>query len=569
MKRAYKIFWVVLILLIPVFPLSGLTYGVNISDVGLSINQYRFCFEDIGSVYLPILLTEFIGGAWFKICGFLSIPGYIGVEILWVLCCYYLSFLSYRMYRKYDRDEVVLPALALALLFAKCNFHYFIYATGVAVMALTGLFFLVRALEEKKTWKLSVAVFFFVMATLCKVSSLLQFAVFAVLFYDFYKKRDKGYFIRQILYCVAGFVAGLAVALLFIQVTCGVGAYADMLVSMFFYAGSSEDGHTIGNMIMSNLKGTLRGLALLAALGVVWAIPKKFPGCRKAFQIGIPAAVLLLLVGKITGLAALPGVSAVYDGIFFRYLNALAVIAALVYVCTALILLDATYPDEFKLLALSTGVLTVLMPIGSNTGIEHLCNELYCALPFIFISVSDRARRAAGGRTKFPAVGVMLTAVTAAWCAGLAGYQSLYLTRNYLATEKEVKACSLDELKFMKYEADVVEELEEVTRHLKQYEGGERRLLVAGTAVILNYLSGMPPFNEGCGGWIETEFITYEQIGEQLAEAQVHPIVVLCTEALEGDRPKIRLVADFVEENPYEEVYTSEEYRVFYPVGKK
>ncbi len=569
MKRAYKIFWVVLILLIPVFPLSGLTYGVNISDVGFSINQYRFCFEDIGSVYLPILLTEFIGGAWLKACGFLSIPGYIGVEILWVLSCYYLCFLSYRMYRKYNRDEAVLPALVLALLFAKCNFHYFIYATGVAVMALTGLFFLVRALEEKKTWKLSVSVFFFVMAILCKVSSLLQFAVFAVLFFDFYKKRDRAYFIRQILYCVLGFALGLAVALLFIQATCGIGEYGDMLVSMFFYAGSSEDGHTIGNMILSNLKGTLRGLALLAGLGVVWAVPEKFPKCEKVFRIGIPAAVIVLLAGKITGLAALPGISVVYDGIFFRYLNALAVTVALVYVCAALILRDKSYPEEFKLLVLSTGVLTVLMPIGSNTGIEHLCNELYCALPFIFICVLDRVRREAGDGRKLSTVGVMLAAVTAAWCVSLAGYQSLYLTRNYHTAENEVKACSLDELKYMKYEADVVDELEEAARFLKQYQGGERKLLVAGTAVILNYLSGLPPFNDGSGGWIETEFITYEQISEQLAQAQVHPIVVLCTEALEGDRPKIRLVEDFVAENPYEEVYTSGQYRIYYPAGEK
>ena len=194
MKRAYKIFWIVTILVIPVFPLSGILYGVDISDVGLSINQYRFCFEDITSVYLPILLSELIGGVWLKICGFLSIPTYLCVEILWVLVCYYFCFISYRLYRRYRDDALVLPALALAVLFAKCNFHYFIYATGVAVMALTGLYFLVRGLNEKKPLFLSGSVFFIVMACLCKISSMMQFAVFAVLFYDFYKKRDKSYF---------------------------------------------------------------------------------------------------------------------------------------------------------------------------------------------------------------------------------------------------------------------------------------------------------------------------------------------------------------------------------------
>lgn len=580
MKRAYKIFWIAMILVIPVFPLSGILYGVDISDVGLSINQYRFCFEDITSVYLPILLSELIGGVWLKICGFLSVPTYLGVEILWVLVCYYFCFISYRLYRRYRDDALVLPALALALLFAKCNFHYFIYATGVAVMALTGLYFLVRAINDEKKIFLSVSVFFIVMACLCKISSIMQFAVFAVLFYDFYQKRDKSYFFRQILFCVFGFLAGLFAAFLLIQATCGLGEYADMMKEMFLYAGNSKDGHTIGNMIVSNAKGALRGALLVAACYLISLIPKKWKKSVPVFLVGILAVIVLLIVGYFAGLSGLPGFSAVY-GILGAYLNALAILVALIYICVVLILRDKNYSQDFKNLALSAGLLTVIMPIGSNTGIQHICNESYFVLPFIAVCIGDRIRRTGFCRKRatedgvgktwriapgsHPA-GVMIALAATVWCVGLTAYQSLYLTRARFATEKEVKAFALPELRGICYEADMVDELEEITEFLKQYEGGERKLLVAGAAPILNYLSGIPPFNAWCGGWIETEFITYEKIEAQLKAAEPEPIVVLCKTAVQEDKPKIRLVVDFVEEHDYREVFATEEYTVCEPV---
>ena len=581
MKRAYKIFWIVTILVIPVFPLSGILYGVDISDVGLSINQYRFCFEDITSVYLPILLSELIGGVWLKICGFLSIPTYLCVEILWVLVCYYFCFISYRLYRRYRDDALVLPALALAVLFAKCNFHYFIYATGVAVMALTGLYFLVRGLNEKKPLFLSGSVFFIVMACLCKISSMMQFAVFAVLFYDFYKKRDKSYLIRQILFCILGFLAGLFVAFLLIQATCGLGEYTEMIKEMFLYAGNSKDGHTIGNMIVSNAKGALRGALLIAACYLISLIPKRWKKSVPVFLIGIPAVIAVLIVGYFGGLKGLPGFSFLY-GIIGAYINALAILVALIYICLILILRDRTYSQEFKNLALCAGILTVIMPIGSNTGIQHICNESYFVLPFIAVCIGERIRRTgfwaenerqggAEGRlrrflTGSHPVGVMLTLAVTVWCVGLTAYQSLYLTRARMTTEKEVKAFVLPELRGISYEADMVDELEEITGFLKQYEGGERKLLVAGAAPILNYLSGIPPFNAWCGGWIETEFITYEKIDAQLKEAELEPIVVFCKTAVEEDKPKIRLVVDFVEQHNYREVFATEEYTVCEPV---
>jgi hypothetical protein len=56
MKRTYKFGWIILIALIPLLPLSGWNYSIDVSDVGFNLNQYRFCFTDMDSTYLPLSL---------------------------------------------------------------------------------------------------------------------------------------------------------------------------------------------------------------------------------------------------------------------------------------------------------------------------------------------------------------------------------------------------------------------------------------------------------------------------------------------------------------------------------
>lgn len=147
-------------------------------------------------------------------------------------------------------------------------------------------------------------------------------------------------------------------------------------------------------------------------------------------------------------------------------------------------------------------------------------------------------------------------------------YQSLYLTRAYYAAEKagQVKQFTIEELRFMSYEETEVDELSGVTRFLKQYAGGERKLLVAGAAPLLNYLSGIAPFNTGCGGWIQTEHITRETVEEELADATVKPIVVFCETHVGENMEKPELVRAYVDGNDYELVYENDEYSVYVPV---
>ena len=576
MKRAYKFFWIILIVLIPFIPLSGWNYSIDVSDVGFNLNQYRFCFTDMESTYLPLFFTNILGGVLLKVFGALHIPAYIGMESAWAAVCLYLCFLSYRLYKRYRNDALILPALALAMVLAKCNFHFFIYNTAVAFMALTGLYFLIRAVNDKKSGLLFFASAFFMLATFCKVSSLLQFAVFAVLFYDLYRKKDVAYFVRQVLWCAAGVLCSLAAGLLLMYKTCGIGTYFQMVADMFLYAGNSSDGHTIGNMVVINFKGTVRGLILLAVMYVIYLAAKKVKSLAPVIGYGIIAVSVLLLAGALFGADRIAGLSIVYR-VFGDYLNAVAVIKAMVYVCVILILKDKEESDEFKVLALASFALALLMPIGSNVGITHLCNEAFFILPYMVINVGKRMKQpeeqgeTAAEKVKLPDIrdtGRLLAAVCLAWCVILTVSQSLYMTKAYLNDKEQKQQFTLDALRGIKYDTDVVQPMEEVVNFIKSRGSDSDKIVTCGAIPILHYLTGRAPYITGCGGWIETDYITAGEIESQLeasaaSDSDTMPLVVFNKDALDERSEKTDVVLLFVEKYDYRQVFVNEKYEVY------
>lgn len=557
----YNMIWIALIIIIP---LMELFLGVDLADVGFSMNQYRFCMEDMNSIYLPLLLTDVIGWALLQSFGVLGIPEYLGMELAWVFACYYLCFLSYRLYKRYRDDSMILPALALAMLLIKTNFGFFIYNTSVAVMALTALYFLIRGMNDKKPLFLALASFFLVLASLCKISALLQFAVFAVLFYELYRTREWAYFWKQLLYVILGFAAGLAVAAALLAATCGIGNYIDMVIEMFFYAGTSTDGHTIGNMVMINIKGAVRGALFAAVFLVLYFLLKKCGRFSRAAAMIVVAAVLLFVLGKVVGLDSLPVLGALY-GLIFSFYNMLAMLVALIYLCLFSIMRGNEYSDEYKMLVLASGILTVLMPIGSNVGITHICNEFFFALPYILICIKDevqKERRAVSGEKKAgPAALVVTLAVV--WVVALTGYQSMNKTRAYREKTGDMAAYQVDELRYMKADRYSVEKLEELLAFLETYQDKDVSLTEVGGIPLVNYLSGIKPTVAGCGGWIETDYVNTEEIAGQLDRATETPVIVVRKAALFEGAEKTDTVMNYAEKNAYVAVFANEEYVVY------
>ena len=332
-------------------------------------------------------------------------------------------------------------------------------------------------------------------------------------------------------------------------------------------------------MVVINFKGTVRGILLLAVLYVIYLVAKKVKSLAPLIGYGMIAVAVLLLAGAVFGADQIAGLSVLYR-VLGDYLNAVAVIKAMLYVCVVLILKDKEASEEFKTLAFASGMLAVLMPIGSNVGITHLCNEAFFVLPYIAICIGDRMKKAkrqteetVETEHKLPDVrntGRLLTVICAIWCVGLTVSQSFYMTKAYLKDQEPKQQFTLDELRGIRYDTDIVQPMEEVVNFIKSYGSESDKMVTCGAIPILHYLTGRAPYITGCGGWIETDYITAEEIEQQLEESvssgseqEEMPLVVFNKTALDEKSDKTNVVLIFVKENFYQQVFANGEYEVY------
>lgn len=163
--------------------------------------------------------------------------------------------------------------------------------------------------------------------------------------------------------------------------------------------------------------------------------------------------------------------------------------------------------------------------------------------------------------------GRLLTVICAIWCVGLTVSQSFYMTKAYLKDQEPKQQFTLDELRGIRYDTDIVQPMEEVVNFIKSYGSESDKMVTCGAIPILHYLTGRAPYITGCGGWIETDYITAEEIENQLEVSgsgkETMPLVIFKKDALDEQSEKTGVVFTFVKEYDYQQVFKNEEYVVY------
>lgn len=545
--------------LIILIPLSELLVGYDSSDIGFILNQYKFINADYNTIYLPLLLTDVIGSVFLNIFKCFSMPEYLCFEVLWALCIYYLCFLSYKVYKKYYENELILPALVIAVIFAKTNLNFFMYNTTVAVFSLTALYFFVIAVNDRKNIYLVISVFFLCLSVLSKLSAAIQIVMYLTLFYDFYIKKDRKHFSRQILSCLAGGAAGIVICGIIISASCGMSEYFGMIRDMFIYAGNSGDGHTVKNMLLINIKGVMHGVIWLGIAFCLVCLSHIKPLAKLTKPAGI-GLIIIVSVYTVVGFFA-AGISenvlTLYQSTW-KFFEVIAIVTALMYICVFLIMKNKEYTHEYKILVLSAALITCSMPIGSNVGIRHICNESFFVIPFIAVAIRNTVFsgkvKATTDIKKYIVLSFMI------YMAAVSLKQSFYRSCYYQENGIKIAADeNIPQLRYIKSDQSEYELLEELLAFLSEKEYD--RAVVAGNFPIINYLSGIKPGIDSCGGWIETDYVTATDIETDLYNYM--PVIITFDSGYSVDTEKNRTIKNFINSNKYMEVFHNEKFTVY------
>lgn len=579
-------------LLLLLFPLLKVNQGIDLTDTGYSLGNYRF-FGQMGGVWTFLTYLS-------NVTGFLltKLPmGHtmLGMKIYTSLVVSLLSLLGYRFFKTKMPAWLAFSGEIAAIGFCWCPtvilYNYLTY-----LLLLTGAILLFRGLAGCRP------VCLFLAGILLGLNGFVRFPnnvleaalIVAVWYYGALKKKDFKEIAKETGLCAAGYLASFLAMIGILSVFYGTDTFREMIAGVFGMAGSASD-YTLGEMLLAILDAYFRGFQwmLYMILCVLPGIPflvidrQRFLKIRKViYCVCIP--VLFWVLGK----------WGMYNFRYYQKESALqwgAVFLLLAVAELVWMLFTKMLDDEWRLIGCIGIILVLIGPLGSNNHIWPVLNNLFFITPIVFWMVYRLAR---WGRTYlditekvplFP-VKAMMSGILAAFFIQAVGIGCFYVFRDgetgeeriYKVTENQV----LKGMRTSELNSEILEEISIfMTENKDQY--ADKELILYGNIPGLCYYLDKPPAIDTT--WADLNTYPVSQLTEELDEISAmlsdkgkRPLVILTPQIasyLSGDEAymewwgvdkescdkdeKLKAIWKFMEDGAYEQAFANEAFVVY------
>ncbi len=597
-KEELQIVWrilqdVIFPLILLLFPLLKINQGIDLTDTGYSLGNYRFFGQVSGVWTLLTFLSNVVGFFFTK----LPMGGtMLGMKLYCSLIVSAAALLGYRFFRTKMPAWLAFLGEMAAIGFCWCPtvilYNYLTY-----LLFLLGAIFLFRGLAGSRPACLVVA------GAILGVNGLVRFPnnvlecalILAVWYYKVLKKKSARQIAKETGLCVAGYLAAFLVLAGIITAVYGWDAFGTMITGVFGMAESASD-YTLGEMVLAIVDAYFHGFKwmlymLLCILpGIPFLVIRKeyFPGIRKVvYCLCIP--VLFFILGK----------WGMFNFKYFQKEAALqwgAVFLLVALGVTVWMLQTKMLDDEWRLIGCIALILILITPLGSNNHIWPVLNNLFFVVPVVFWMIYRFAR---WGRTYLDTTGkvplfpvkAMISGILLAFFVQAVGIGFGYVFLDgESGQERSYKVAGNPVLRGMYTNEMNAETLDEISvfmmENKAEYQGKE--LILYGNIPGLAYYLDMAPAIYTT--WADLNTNSLERLREELtalsdvdgAEGMESPLVIVPpglaayfsgdadvmafwgTDAEACDRDeKLLAIWDFIRENGYTEVFANEAFVVY------
>lgn len=568
-----------------IFPLLKADQGIDLTDTGYSLGNYRF-FGETGGVWTFLTYLSNVTGFWLT-----KLPmGHtmLGMKIYTSLAVSLLALLGYRFFKTKMPPWLAFLGEIAAIGFSWCPtvilYNYLTY-----LLLLAGAVLLFRGLAGCRPPCLFLAGILLGLNGFVRFpNNILEIAlIVAVWYYGALKRKDLKTIARETGLCAAGYLAAFLVMIGILSISYGTETFGEMIAGVFGMAGSASD-YTLGEMLLTIFDAYFRGFQwmLYMILCVLPGIPflvingQRFLKIRKViYCVCIP--VLFWVLGK----------WGMYNFRYYQKESALqwgAVFLLLALAELTWMLFTRMLDDEWRLIGCIGLVLILIGPLGSNNHIWPVLNNLFFITPIVFWMVYRLAR---WGRTYmditekvplFP-VKAMMSGILIAFFIQTVGIGCFYVFRDgEMGEERIYKVTENHVLKGM-YTSELNSEiLEEIsifmTENSAQYAGKE--LILYGNIPGISYYLDKPPAIDTA--WADLNTYPVSRLKQELEEISHRPLVILTPQIasyLSGDEAhmqwwgvdkesydrdeKLKAIWNFMQKGAYEQVFANEAFVIY------
>lgn len=509
------------------YTFRNVNQGIDVTDTGYHFSNFRYMSGMdpmwIFSTYLASALGHF----------FTLLPGgttLLGMNVYTSLVPALLGVMSFVFcrkvlkYRFVDSFGGVLTALALCWCPTTCVYNYLTYFFFCA-----GAVCLYIGLARKKELYLSVAGVFLGMNVLVRFPNAAEAAlILAVWFTCFLRKEAFGQYVRKTWKCLAGYLLGMGIVLLQIQIQYGLDEYIAGIIRMFGITADASD-YTLYAMLYNLLQAYVFSgrwvliMAVCVALGVLgfMAFHGRFV---RAKCIGYAVCCVVLMrwfYGQ--GMFSLA-----YDG-YGAILNwgAVALIGALLIAVWEIF--SKRTSEQEKIFAAIVVIVIGITPLGSNNQMYANINNMFLIVPYVLHAVS-RMKAAEKKAFAWPLYIMSMTCVIMLIWQSLC-FGNVFIFRDAVPRDSEVT--SVEAVAHMKTNAENAEKLEELGWYVEQAGLKGRPVLLFGDVPALSAYLEMPFV---MSPWPDLPSYSNEVFAEELGKV---------LENIEQSRPVLIFGADF------------------------
>lgn len=580
-------------LVLALFPLLKVQEGIDLTDTGYSLGNYRF-FGEAGGIWVVLTFLSNVTGFVFT-----KLPmgeTMLGMKIYSSLIISLMALMGYRFFKTKMPAALAFAGEIAAIGLCWCP-PVILYNYVTYFLFLLGSILLFRGLAGGRK------ICLFLAGAALGANVMVRFPgnvleaglILAVWYYGILKGKTVKALARETGICLSGYLLSFLALLLAATLLYGSGTFGSMVSGVFGMAGSASD-YTLGEMLLAIVDAYFHGFQwmLYMLLCILPGIPfliigeGRFLRLRKViYCLCIPVLFLVLYKWGMFNFKYFQKEAALQWGVVFLLVS-LGV--------TVWMLFTRMLDDEWRLIGCIALLIILITPLGSNNHIWPALNNLFFIAPVAFWMIFRFAR---WGRTwldttkkvpLFPAK-AMFSGMMIAFFVQALGVGCRYVFLDGESGEPRIYKVAANPVLHGMYTSEMNgETLEEIslfmTEHRAEFEN--KRLILYGNIPGLSYYLDKAPAIYTA--WADLNTNSLEQLKEELQELTVsyggnhedRPLVILSpqlaaylsgeddaiswwgvdVESCEKDE-KLKAIKEYMETGAYQQVFANEAFVVY------
>ncbi len=566
--RAHRksLIWICAVIL-ALLPFLHVNSGVEFTDTGYSLGNYENFTTAEGTWALATFLANVTGWLMTKLPfghTMLGMQVYCNALLSILLVIVFLQLVKYLPVRYVFLGELLAWSLCWCPRVILYNYMtYFFFAMGCL--------FLLTAIRKQKKRYFFIAGIMLGINLFVRFPNLTQAALIVVVIYDgVLRKKSVKSTMQCIGMCVAGYFAAVAVVLGGIAVFYGGSEYFTMIQSLFAME-NTESTYSIASMIKAPLTAYWEQIKWL------WVFPVAIGMGTFVYKLCKKPVLKYMFSGLF--LAGILGIVLYYykNDVFWRNYNdyhsfklwAVAFVLFALGISAYIMLCKTASPFE-KCYACMLIIIIAITPLGSNNALYPVYNNLFLVAPFTF----TMGMKYIGSRKSellWPAkLGLTVMTFMLMFQSLLFGWTFTFRDEGF-TTGIDTMISENKVLRGMYTSRERAKVIDELSTYVYDEDLCGRAVLLYGEIPFASYALEMPAALSSSWADLNT-VLSAEAMKGEMEAMEEKPVIIIAADRYEellneppADNEKALLIAEYMQNNQYEETFRNEKFVVYLP----